>query len=90
MGAAGGRGGRCRPVRRLSLTAGLDSKPLGHFVVQEPFARTIGLDPFSIDDKLRDGTLASLLDHFLGGAGGAFDVDFRERKIVLIEEAPGR
>ena len=47
----------------------LDAQTLGHFFVQETFAGTVGLHPFAVNDKLRDGTLARLPDHFLGGSG---------------------
>jgi hypothetical protein len=43
--------------------------------VEESFASTIGLYPFAIDHKLRNGALAGVADDFLGGSRREFDVD---------------
>jgi hypothetical protein len=47
------------------------------------------LDPFAVNHELRDGTLAGALDHFIGGSGRAFDIDFLERDAVPVREALG-
>src|SRR5947209_20588867 len=59
------------------------------FLVQEPFSRTVGLEPFAVDDKLRDGALAGAADDFLGGAGSGFDVDLLVGDLMLVEETLG-
>ena len=66
-----------------------DAQALGHFVVQEAFAGAVGLDPFAVDHELRDGALTCLLNHFIGGSGRAFDIDFLERDTVLLQKAFG-
>jgi len=53
-----------------------DAEEFGHFFVEEALARFVGLDPFAVEDELRDAALAGLGDDFVGGAGGGFDVDF--------------
>jgi hypothetical protein len=67
----------------------IDAQALGHFVIQEAFAGAVGLDPFAVNHELRDGALTRLLDHFIGGSGRAFDIDFLERDTVLLQEAFG-
>jgi hypothetical protein len=67
----------------------LDPQALGHFLVQEPFSLPVGLHPFAVNDELRDGSLARPLDHFVGGAGRAFDIDLVEGDVVLFEKALG-
>jgi hypothetical protein len=63
-----------------------DAKQFGHFLIQETFAGTVGLYPFSVDDKLRDRAFASLLNHLVGGSGGVFNIDFVERDAVLLQK----
>jgi hypothetical protein len=55
-----------------------NTQAFGHLFVQEAFSWAVGLDPFAIDDKLRDGTLAGSGNHFVGRSGRVFDVDLRE------------
>jgi len=62
----------------VALPLGLNSKALGHLFVEEAFARTVRLDPFSINDKLRDSVLACLFHDFVGSSGSGLDVDIRE------------
>lgn len=60
----------------LSLVAGLGhSEQFAHLLVEEAFAGTVGLHPFTIDYELRDGAPAGLADNFFCGTGGIFDVD---------------
>src|SRR5208282_6840652 len=47
---------------RVSLAL-RNSEQLAHFLVQKSLAQAIRLHPFAIDDKLRDGTLASVANH---------------------------
>jgi len=68
------------------LRSGGYAEELGHFLMQETKARFIGLNPFAIEDELRDGALAGLGDHFIRGAGGSFDIDLGVRDVVLGEE----
>jgi hypothetical protein len=60
-----------------------------HFLVQKSSSGAIGLDPFSVNYKLRDGAFAGFLDNFLGSSGYCLDVDFLVGNIVLGEEALG-
>lgn len=73
-----------RPGRLL-----FDSKPAGHFFVEESLARTVRLHPFPVDHKLRDGAFARALQDLVGGAGSAFDIDFFVRNVVFGQKALG-
>ena len=64
-------------------------QPLSHFVVKHAFAGAVGLEPFAVDDQLRDGALTGAADDFVGSAGGSFDIDIGVGKVVLFEKAPG-
>lgn len=66
-----------------------NAQALSHFVVKKSLADAVGLDPFAIDDELRNGALAGVADNFVGGAGRGFDVDFAIADFVLVEEALG-
>jgi len=46
--------------------------------MQEAEAGAVGLNPFSVEDELRNGALAGVGDDLIGGAGGALDVDLGE------------
>src|ERR1700733_693920 len=65
------------------------TQPLCHFLIQKSSSGAIGLDPFSVNYKLRDGPFAGFLDNFLGGSGGRLNVDFLVGNIVLGEESLG-
>lgn len=65
----------------------IDAEELGHLVVEEATAGTVGLDPFAVDDKLRNGALAYVGKNKVSGAGGGFDVDLLEGDVVRVEEA---
>lgn len=60
-----------------------------HLFVEEASAGTIRLDPFAVENELRDGTLAGVRDDLVGGAGCGFDVDVCVWNCVLGEEALG-
>src|ERR1700693_889307 len=60
----------------------LNAQALGHLLVQEALAGTVGLDPFAINDELRDGALAGALDHFVRGSGRGFGIALLESDIV--------
>jgi hypothetical protein len=47
------------------------------------------LDPFAVDDKLRDGPLANVFDDLVGGPWGVLDVDFGVGDLMFIEKAFG-
>ena len=67
-----------RPTNKVGLYFRLglsDAQPLGHLVVEKSLARHIRLHPLAIDHKLRDGTLAGVLDHFFHRARRGLDVD---------------
>src|SRR5436305_3475565 len=75
------------PQQRAFLLC--QAEPFRHFLIEKAFSRTVGLEPFAVDDKLRDGALAGATDDFLGGAGSGFDVDLLIGELVLVEEALG-
>ena len=66
-----------------------DAQALGHFFVEEAFALAVGLDPFAVNHKLRNGPLAGSLDHFVGSSGRVFDIDVLKCDVVLLQEALG-
>ena len=43
----------------------MEPQALGHLLVEEAFRRAVGLDPVTIDHKLRDGALAGALNDFI-------------------------
>src|SRR5437870_3191056 len=65
------------------------SQQLFHLFVVKALAWGIGLDPFSIDDKLRDGAPAGVLYHLFGRGGIVFDVNLFVGDLVLVQEALG-
>jgi hypothetical protein len=54
--------------------------------VKEALSWFVRLDPFSIEDKLRDRALASVGNDLLCGAWRLFDIDFGVRNCVLVEK----
>jgi hypothetical protein len=66
-----------------------DAEEFGHLFVQEALAGLVGLDPFAVDNELRDGTLAYVRLDRVGRTGRAFDVDFGVWDVVGVEEALG-
>jgi hypothetical protein len=73
----------------MELVGAADAKQLGHFLVEKAMACAVRLDPFAIEDELRDGPFAHLADNFLCGAGAGFDINFGIGNLVLFEEAFG-
>jgi len=69
--------------------ASLDAQAFGHFFVEESLARMIMLYPFAIDNKLRNGALAGVADHFFGGSGGEFDIDLVIGDVMLGQKTFG-
>ena len=65
----------------------VDAEELGHLVVEEAEAGAVGLNPFAVDDELRDGALTYVGQDEVGGAGGVFDIDLLEGDVVRVEEA---
>ena len=57
--------------------------------MEEASAGAVGLDPFAVEDELRDGALADVGDDLVGGAGGGLDVDLFVGDGVRGEEALG-
>jgi hypothetical protein len=66
-----------------------DAEELGHFTVEKALPRTVRLDPLSVEDELRDGSLAHVPHNFFGGAGVALNVDLGIGDPVFFEEALG-
>ena len=71
---------------RVRLRLG-DAEKLGHFIVLKAFSGNVGLHPRAIDHELRNGPLASALDHFLRRAGRLFNIDLIIGDVVLGEPA---
>jgi hypothetical protein len=67
----------------------LNPEAFGHVFVEEALVRAVGLDPFSVNYKLWDGTLASAPYDLVGGSGRGFDVDLFVGQFVFVEEALG-
>src|SRR5580658_7780138 len=65
------------------------AEALRHFGVEEAAAGAVGLNPFAVDDELRDGALADVGEDFFGGAGGLLDVDLGVGNAVGFEKAFG-
>ncbi len=66
-----------------------DAEALGHFFVEKASAGAVGLNPFAVDNELRDGALAGVLYDFIHSARRRLDVYFGIRNIVLGQEALG-
>ncbi len=66
-----------------------DAEELGHLIVEEAAAGLVGLDPFAVDDELRDGALAYVGNELVGGTGGVLDVYLFEWDVVGGKEALG-
>jgi len=64
-------------------------KKLAHLLMQEALAGTVRLYPLAVNDKLRDGSLADVADHFIGGAGAGLDIDLGVGDLVFLEELLG-
>ena len=78
------------PTRKNADTQnGLYAEEGSHLFVEEAASGTIGLDPFAVEDELRDGALADVGEDLLGGAGSDLDVDLGVRDGVLCEETLG-
>jgi hypothetical protein len=62
---------------------------LAHLLVEEASAWTVRLDPFAIQDELRDGSLAHMTDKLVRSAGSVLDVDLGISDLVFFEEFLG-
>src|SRR5271168_3720490 len=80
---------RLAGVQRSLFGSAPHSEELAHLVVQEAFAWTIGLNPFAIDDELRDGSFAHVPDNLFCGPWGGLDIDLAIGDLVFIEESFG-
>src|ERR1700747_3110578 len=78
-----GGGGAKSPLYRVFIS---HTTAFGHVFVEETLVRAIGLDPFSVNYKLWDGTLAGAPHDLVGGSGRGFDVDVFVWQVVLVEE----
>jgi hypothetical protein len=66
-----------------------DAEALAHLCMKEAAADAIRLHPFTIDDELRDSTLAYVTQDFIGRPGSGLDVDLGVRDLVMVEKALG-
>lgn len=71
-----------------SCAAG-DAEAGAHFLVQEAATGMVGLDPFTIDDKLGDGTLADVGEDLFDRAWSGLNINLGVGDAVGIEEAFG-
>ncbi len=55
--------------------------------MEEASAWTVRLDPFAIQDELRDSSLAHVTDNLVRGAGAGLDVDLGIGDLVFFEES---
>jgi hypothetical protein len=67
----------------------LDAEEFRHLVVEEALAGAVRLNPSPVEDELRDGALADVGDHLLGGAWGALDINLFVWDGVLVKESLG-
>jgi hypothetical protein len=58
-------------------------------VEEQAAAGGVGLEPFAVDDQLRDGALADVANDFIGGGGVGVDVDFGVLDTVGVEKLFG-
>src|SRR5579859_586882 len=75
-----------QPGRRVLL---LHAKQLRHLLVLEALPGDVGLNPFAVQHKLRNGALAGIFHHFLGSALDFFDIDFPVGDLMLAQPAFG-
>jgi hypothetical protein len=66
-----------------------NSEAFGHLVVEKAVPRHVGLHPFAVDHKLRDGTLAGTLEDFIRRARRVLDINFFIGNIVLGQKSLG-
>ena len=72
----------------MSLMA-RDAEQFTHLGMQKSAPGAVGLHPSSIDDKLRNGPLTDLAQHFVGGSRSVFNIDIGVGDCVLFKEALG-
>ena len=65
------------------------TEELGHLVVEEAFARAVGLYPLAVENELRNGALADVGKNEVSGAGDLLDIDLVVGNVVGGEEALG-
>jgi hypothetical protein len=66
-----------------------DAEEGGHLFVEEALARAIGLDPFAIEDKLRDGMFADVGEQLVGSTGRGVYIDLFVGDGPVVKEAFG-
>ena len=64
----------------------IDTEEFSHLVVEEASAGAVWLDPFAVDDELRDGAFAYVRQNQVCGAGSGLDVDLLEGNVMRGEE----
>jgi hypothetical protein len=62
------------------------TEKFGHFLVEKPFAHAVGLDPFTVEDELRDGPFAYMPDHFLCRPRAGLDINLGVSDLMLFKE----
>ena len=59
------------------------TEEFGHLLVKKAVAWTVRLDPFAVDDELRNRPFANVLEDFLSRPGGALDIDLGIGNLVF-------
>jgi hypothetical protein len=62
------------------------AEEIGHLPVKETMACTVRLNPFAVDDELRDGPFAYLPDDFLCRPRASLDINLCIGNLVLFKE----
>jgi len=70
----------------MELTGPGHAEKLGHFLVEKPLAGTVRLNPFTVQDELRDSPFAHMADDFLCRPGVGLDINFGIGDLVLFKE----
>ena len=67
----------------------LNAQPGFHLLIEKSLAGTVRLDPFAVDDELRDSALSNLPDQLFRRTRRGRNVDLFIGDVVLVEEAFG-
>src|ERR1700680_3487351 len=75
---------------RSEITLGvLNAQPCFHLLIEKSLAGTVGLDPFAVNDELRDSALSNLPDQLFRRTRRGRNVDLFIGDVVLVQEAFG-
>src|ERR1700680_1479641 len=74
---------------REIMSGMLNAQPCFHLLIEKSLARTVGLDPFTVNDELRDSALSNLPDQLFRRIRRGRNVDLFICAVVLVQEAFG-